>query len=147
MQNIAPNKAILALQYVIYGLWPSTLWAASITLDQSLREVPGLAWIMVMLLATVSSLAALLSKLKDETPPRLGFFVASHMVGSWLAGMLAFFACEGFEVHDFIEVIIIATAAYAGAQLVDRFALGLTNRVVGEVEGGVSAPKAGEKPE
>lgn len=146
MLKIAHNRTLVAIQAIIYTLWPSTIWAAQITLGSSVAAVPALAWLMVFILSTVSSLAALLSKLRTETPPRLGMFVAAHVLGSWVAGVLLFFVGEAFDMHDFLEVGVIALGSYAGAQLMDRWAVALTNRIVDQTERGQNAAKADPKP-
>ena len=128
-------RVVLALQAVVYLLWPPVIWAATITLDQSLGKVTVLVWAMVLVLSTVSALAALLNRLKQSVPPRLGFFVSSHMLGSWLSGVLMFLIGEAFDIHDFVEVVIIVVGSYGGANLIDRWAVSLANRVANETEG------------
>ena len=144
------KRCLLAIQAFIYILWPSTVFAAQVTLSTSLSGVPAAAWIMVFILSTVSSLAALLSRLKVDTPPRFPLFVASHVIGSWLAGLLCFLATqavkETYGLHDFVSVVIIAIASYAGAQLMDRASSAFTNRVASQLETGAYVPTADQKP-
>ena len=120
-----------ALRLVMWVLWPATTWATSITLDATLRSVPLLAWLMVCILSTVAGLAALLAKMRDETPPRVVVFVGAHMLGSWLAGLLLFFAGEAGDINDFVEAVSIALGSYAGARLMDRWADKFTDKVSG----------------
>lgn len=115
------GKRLLAIKCVVYTLWPMSAWATAITLDRTVAAVPWLAWLMVLLLSTVSGLAALLSRLRQEMPARMWVFVAAHMLGSVLAGLLTFFAAEGADVNDFAEAVVIGLAAYAGAKLMDRW--------------------------
>lgn len=145
MLTTAHKRTLQAVQAIIYILWPCTAFAAQVTLATSVASVPGLAWAMVFILSTVASLAALLNRLKESTPPRLGAFVASHLLGSWLAGVLLFFAGEAFDLHDFFEVGLIALGSYAGAQLMDKWAQAFTNRIVSETEKGSYAPKASQE--
>lgn len=151
MLTITHKKTLIAVQAILYALWPTTIWAARITLGESLSTVPLLAWLMVFILSTVSSLAALLNRLKVDTPPRLPLFVASHVVGSWLAGCLVFFAAEAldesWDLHDMIEAVAIALGSYAGARLMDRWADSFVNRVAGETERGNYGTKSAAKPE
>lgn len=142
MLTITHKRSLLAIQAIIYLLWPTTLWAAQITISTSLASVPVAAWLMVFILSTVSSLAALLSKLKESTPSRLGIFVASHMLGSWLAGLLVFLVAEGIDWPDFFEVVAIALASYAGAQLMDRASAAFVNRTAGQLEQGAYESQA-----
>lgn len=120
---------LLAVKMLVYGLlWPVTCWATAITLGETMRTVPTLAWLMVLVLSAVSGLAALLSRLRDQAPERLTLFVVSHMLGSLVAGLLVFFICEGADINDFTEAVAIALAAYAGAKLIDRLSDKFTER-------------------
>ena len=112
---------LLAIKAIVYTLWPITAWATAITLGETMSGVPLLAWLMVSVLSTVSGLAALLSRLRDDTPPRLLVFVVSHMLGSIVSGFVVFLACEGANLDDFVEAVSIALAGYAGAKLMDRW--------------------------
>lgn len=126
------NKALRAVQLVVYLLWAPTAWATNITLGSTLVGVPPLAWLMVIILSTVSGLAALLNRLKVDTPPRLAFFLSAHMVGCWLAGILIFLASEVMSppgTHDFIKIIAIVLGSYGGAQLMDRWAAAFSDHV------------------
>lgn len=122
------RKWILAIKCIVYTLWPMSAWATAITLGETVAAVPSLAWLMVLVLSTVSGLAALLSRLRDEAPPRVAVFVLAHMLGSVLAGVLTFFATEGADVNDFAEAVAIGLAAYAGAKLMDRWSAKFVER-------------------
>jgi LydA holin phage, holin superfamily III len=126
---MVPIRVLWALKCVIYLLWPATAWATQITLGTTLMAVPALAWLMVFILATVSGLAALLNTLKTGLPKNWLVFVASHMAGSWLAGLLLFFAMEQVDADDLPEAITIALGAYAGARLIDRWSDMLVKKV------------------
>lgn len=151
MLTITHKRSLGAVQAVTWLLWSNVAYAAQVTLSGSLTNVPAAAWMMVFILSTVSSLAALLSRLKIDTPPRVGLFVASHVLGSWMAGLLCFLAVEAvgdtYVIHDFVEVILIALASYGGAQLMDRASTAFTNRVAGQLEQGAYGTPSGKKPE
>lgn len=151
MLTVMHKRSLRAVQVVTYLLWPSTLFAAQVTLSNSITGVPAAAWVMVFILSTVSSLAALLSRLKVDTPPRLAMFVASHVLGSWLAGLLSFLVAqavkETYGLHDFISVVVIALSSYAGAQLMDKASSALTNRVASQLEQGNYAAPSEKKPQ
>lgn len=51
-----------AITLITWILWPLSTWAASVTLGQSLGEVPLSAWVAVFVLSTVSGLLALLQR-------------------------------------------------------------------------------------
>lgn len=91
--------------------------------------VPGLAWVMVFILATVSGLAALLNALKAGLPRKWAIFVAAHLMGSWLAGLLIFFAMEQADVADMTEAVSIGLGSYAGARLMDKWSEFLIRKV------------------
>lgn len=151
MLTVMHKRSLWAIQVVIYLLWPSTIFAAQVTLSNSITGVPIAAWVMVFILSTVSSLAALLSRLKVDTPPRLALFVTSHVLGSWLAGLLSFLLAQAvkdtYGMHDFVSVVFIALSSYAGATLMDRASSALTNRVASQLEQGANVPTANQKPQ
>lgn len=120
---------LMAIKLIVYALWPTTVWAASITLGDTMRGVPLLAWLMVLIVSTLSGLAALLNRIKTDMPPRLGLYITAHMAGSLLAGLLAFLVGEQADLADMTEAVSIALAAYAGAALMDKWAARFTEKV------------------
>lgn len=127
--DMIPKQTLWALKLVVYLLWPVTAWATQITLADTLMAVPGLAWAMVFILATVSGLAALLNALKAGLPPKWAIFVAAHLMGSWLAGILVFFAMEQADIADMTEAVSIGLGSYAGARLMDKWSEFLIRKV------------------
>lgn len=125
----------LFLRKVLFGmlafLWTTTLaFAAGVTLDQTLS---GLTWLvagLVMLLSTLSGASALLWRVDKElrakapgTPlERPWLFVSANMVGSWLAGWLAFIMGEAGDINDWAELGGIVMAAFIGARFVEMMA-------------------------
>ena len=122
-------SALACLKGIVYLLWPATAWATGITLGTTLNDVPALAWVMVLILSTVSGLAALLNRLKTEMPARLVPFVAAHMLGSLVAGVLTFFISESSDIADMAEAVAIGLASYAGAALMDKWAAKFADKV------------------
>jgi peptidoglycan/LPS O-acetylase OafA/YrhL len=120
---------LMCLKAIVYLLWPTTVYAASITLGDTLHDVPLLAWLMVLIVSTLSGLAALLNRIKTDMPPNLALFVIAHMAGSLLAGGVAFLVGEQADVADMAEAVSIALAAYAGAALMDKWAAKFTDKV------------------
>jgi hypothetical protein len=117
-------------QILLFFAWAPVAYATTVTLNDTLSGVPPMAWAMVLVLSTISGLAALLNHLKEDTPERMLFFVLSRMIGSILSGVLTFFVLSGMGgVNDFFSVAIISIAAYAGVQLLDSAASGLATRV------------------
>ena len=75
----------MAVKMVTYLLMPATAWATSITLHESLIQVPLLSWLMVLVLSTVWGLAALLTRLRDATEVRRPWLFASAVQAARLA--------------------------------------------------------------
>lgn len=117
------------LQLILYALYVPTAWATAITVGDTFVGVPAQAWCMVVVLSGLSGLATLLSRLKDDTPPRLPLYVASHMLGSLLPGLVMFFICEARDWGDLEEVAAITLAAWAGAAVMDKLADGFVRRI------------------
>ena len=74
-------------------------------------------------------LAALLNALKAGLPLKWAIFVAAHLMGSWLAGLLIFFAMEQADVADMTEAVSIGLGSYAGARLMDKWSEFLIRKV------------------
>ena len=123
------TSVLMCLKGIVYLLWPTTVFAASITLGDTLHNVPLLAWLMVVIVSTLSGLAALLNRIKADMPPRLVLFVLAHMGGSLLAGVLTFWVSEAADIADMAEAVSIALAAYAGAALMDKWAAKFVEKV------------------
>ena len=126
-----PVSLLWCLKAIVYLLWPTTAWATAITLGTTMAEVPLLAWLMVVILSTVSGLAALLNRIKVDMPVRLAPFACAHMLGSLVAGVLVFLVCEQADAPDMVEAVSIALAAYAGAALMDKWAARFADKVGG----------------
>jgi hypothetical protein len=120
-----------AARLTILLLWPMTCWATSVTLGAEMAAVPLLAWMMVAILSLVSGLVALLTRWREVEPAKPVLFAASHMLGSGLSGLLAFFLCEDANVADFPEAAVIAVAAFAGARLIEAAAARMVAKVGG----------------
>lgn len=120
---------LICIKTIVYMLWPTAVFAASITLGDTLHEVPLLAWLMVLIVSTLSGLAALLNRIKNDMPQNLALFVIAHMAGSLLAGLLTFLACEQADLADMAEAVSIALAAYAGAALMDKWAAKFADKI------------------
>lgn len=116
------TSVLRLIQIIVYVLWPASVWAAGIGLNEALHGVPFFAWLMVLIISTLAGLAALLNRLVDSTPPRLVVFVAAHMVSSVLAGVMMFFIGERADLDGMTEAISIGLCAYAGAAALDKFA-------------------------
>lgn len=121
------NYLLTVMRCMLLGLWIPTLAIAStITLDKTLEGITWPTLIIVFALSTMSGATALLQRIdrelresKDKTLPRPTLFAAAHMLGSWLAGALAFLICEGQDANDWVELGIIIVASFAGAKFIE----------------------------
>lgn len=116
------KRALFFLKIIIYVLWPATVWASGLALNDAMKSVPMFAWLTVFIISMLAGLAALLNRLRDEMPQRLGLFIGAHMVSSLLAGVLTFFIGERAALDGMTEAISVALAAYAGAAALDKMA-------------------------
>lgn len=137
------SKAFKVVSYLTtMFLWPATTYAASVTLGQTLEQIPALAWAVVFGLSLVSGMVSLLQRIKDEmkTPEgeialkrSLRWYLAAHVLGAVFVGLLAFLFAEGVELRDFFEAIFIAAMSWGGARVMDKLADGLTDGIVNRV--------------
>lgn len=130
------------LHLTVALLWPATTWAASVTLGQTLEQIPAIAWFVVFGLSFVSGLVSLLQRIKDEMKTPEGeaalkrtwrWYLTAHMMGALFVGLLAFLFAEGAELRDFFEAIFIAAMSWGGARVMDKLADGLTDGIVNRV--------------
>lgn len=122
------TRILIFLKGIIYVLWPATVWASGLALNDAMKAVPLFAWLTVFVISMLAGLAALLNRLRDEMPPRLGLFIGAHMVSSLLAGVLTFFISERADLDGMTEAISVALAAYAGAAALDKLAAKFIDR-------------------
>lgn len=132
----------LAFHLTVALLWPATTYAASVTLSQTLGDVPAVAWAVVSALSIVSGMVSLLSRVKEEMRTPEGeaslkrtwrWYLTAHMLGALFVGLMAFLLAEGADVKDFYEALLIATASWGGARVMDKMADGLTDGVINRV--------------
>lgn len=121
--------AILTMKLALMCLWPGVVFAASITLSATINQLTPGVYAIVFALSTLAGATALVMRIDRElraTPgqplPRPYLFVASHMLGSWTAGVLAFFMCESQNVGDWAELIVIVLSAFTGAKSIEAVA-------------------------
>lgn len=112
-------------------LWTPTLAMAAmaVTLQKTLSDVPGLVLLIVAGLSTLSGATALVMRIDRELRDKPGttllnpaLFVSAHMLGSWLAGALAFIIAEGQNFNDWAELGFVITASFTGAKFIETIA-------------------------
>jgi len=117
----------VVLRCMLVALWlPTIAFASTVTLDKTLEGITLPTLIIVFVLSSLSGATALLQRIDRElresvtkTLPRPTLFAAAHMLGSWLAGCLAFLLCENQDANDWLELGIIVAASFAGAKFIE----------------------------
>ncbi len=106
--------------------WPATLFAAQ-SLQSAIVGVSWVTWLLLAVLSTLSGVTALLWRLadmrKDETMPvprRLPLLIASQMLCSWLAGILAFVIAMHLEIPEWWMCASIIIASFSGSRFIDK---------------------------
>ncbi|GAA4321726.1 hypothetical protein GCM10023144_01160 [Pigmentiphaga soli] len=117
LQLIARTRTILLL------LWPVTVHAAAMTFGEAMEQVTGFEWVAVAVLSTLAGATALLIKISgmaNEDPPvsvhNMPLLIGAHMCGSWLAGLMTFFAAKHLEWGPMLVALSIPAVAFGGAR-------------------------------
>jgi hypothetical protein len=116
---------IAVLKIMLIMLWPiSVIAAAAIPTDPF--GISGLQVLVMSIISTLSGLTALTIRIDSELKqnqmeklPRPRLFITSHMLGSWLAGVLAFSLSQQGGVGVWGEIIAITVASFSGARFVE----------------------------
>jgi hypothetical protein len=116
---------IAVLKLILMMLWPVSVMAAASAPVEPFG-ISGMQVLVMSVISTLSGLTALtiridaeLKKIESETLPRPRLFVSSHMLGSWLAGVLAFSLAEQSNVGIWAEIIAVTVASFSGARFVE----------------------------
>ena len=117
----------IVLRSLLISLWiPAIAFASTVTLDQTLHGITLPTLIIIFVLSSLSGATALLQRIDRELResqnkklPRPALFAAAHMLGSWMAGCLAFLLCENQNANDWLELGIIVAASFAGAKFIE----------------------------
>lgn len=119
------KQLLVACKVTLAVLWPASAWAASISFGDDLSRIPMLSVLATVILSTVLGATALLHWMVDqynqaEKIPRLGLQVASRMLSSNAAGLLAFMALESSDIATGYKAGAIMLAAFGGAVTIQR---------------------------
>ena len=117
----------VVLKCLLISLWvPAIAFASTVTLDETLEGLTLPTLIIIFVLSSLSGATALLQRIDRELResqtkklPRPTLFAAAHMLGSWMAGCLAFLLCENQNANDWLELGIIVAASFAGAKFIE----------------------------
>lgn len=127
----------LLLRILLIGkvaLWPT--WALAATaaaqasLGQAVGEITTLEWIIVVALISLGGLASVLQKISDianearersapmPSAASLALTVATHFVGSWLAGLMAFFYAQHRDMAGFYTALFVPAMSFLSIKAV-----------------------------
>ncbi len=116
------RSVLISLKILAGILWPATTYAAAMSFGEDLAKVPPIGLLLVFILSLVSGIVSLLNGWKVEKPQSPATAAVGHLLGSQLAGWLAFFGAMSQELGDFPAAGAIAVAAYCGARFIDAAA-------------------------
>ncbi len=123
------NRYIFGLvKLLLFLLWPLSVSAAIVTGTVDPFIGITMMHILVMfIISTLSGLTALtiridseLKKLSSDNLPRPKLFVSSHMLGCWLAGVLAVAISENNSFGIWAQMTIVIAASFTGAKFVEK---------------------------
>lgn len=117
------------LKITLILLWPVTV-SAAIALNSSnnpFESISGMHVLVMCALSTLSGVTALtlridseLRRAKNKNLPRPILFASSHMLGSWLAGVLAFAISQHSEFGIWAQITAVIIASFTGAKFVEK---------------------------
>lgn len=125
---MALRYVLVVLKLVIAILWPITVSAAVVTgaVDPFIG-ITGMHVLVLSIISTLSGLTALtiridseLKKVGNESLPRPTLFVSSHMLGSWLAGVLAVAVSQINNYTVWAQISVVIAASFSGAKFVEK---------------------------
>jgi cell shape-determining protein MreD len=119
---------LVILKLVIALLWPITVSAAVVTgAVDPFTGITGMHVLVLSIISTLSGLTALtiridseLKQAENSTLSRPTLFVSSHMLGSWLAGVLAVAVSQINNYSVWSQISIVIAASFSGARFVER---------------------------
>lgn len=116
------------IKLIIFLLWPITVSAAVVTggIDP-FGDITGMHVIVMSAISTLSGLTALtiridveLRRAKEKTLQQPILFVSSHMLGSWLAGILSIAISQINSFGIWAQIMLIIVASFSGAKFVEK---------------------------
>jgi hypothetical protein len=125
---MTPWHALAVLKLVLFMLWPITVSAAVATgTVDPFVGITGMHVLVLSVISTLSGLTALtiridseLKKFKSNQLPRPKLFVASHMLGSWLAGILGVVISQQNEFTVWTQIALVIVASFMGAKFIEK---------------------------
>lgn len=119
---------LVILKMVIAMLWPITVSAAVVTgAIDPFTGITGMHVLVLSIISTLSGLTALtiridseLKQAENKTLTRPTLFVSSHMLGSWLAGVLAVAVSQINSYSVWSQITVVIAASFSGAKFVEK---------------------------
>jgi hypothetical protein len=113
---------------MVFLLWPLTVTAAvGVGVTDQFVGITAIHVLVMLVISTLSGLTALtirvdseLKKLKNNKLPRPRLFVSSHMLGSWLAGVLSVAIAQQNNFGIWAQISIVIAASFTGAKFVEK---------------------------
>lgn len=132
----AAMKAFARLKLFVLLLWPASLWAAPMVIEQSFDSVPGVAWLVAAGLSTLGGVTAFMYRLAQrfenpESPPIKHLWLQwfSQMLCSWFAGSIVFLLGLHWEWPLFLVAACVAIGSFGGAKVVQELSERLVNKI------------------
>ncbi len=120
-------QVITIVKLIIFLLWPITLSAAALSVNDPFNSITGMHILIMTAISTLSGVTALTLRIDNELKiqktanlPRPILFVSSHMLGSWLAGILAFALSQHNEFTVWWQISFVIVASFSGAKFVEK---------------------------
>lgn len=122
-------------------MWPLSVSAAVVA--GAIDPFVGITILHVLVMIVISTLSGLtaltirmdseLKKYKNKDLPRPKLFVSSHMLGSWLAGVLAVSIAQQNNFSIWSQISIVIAASFTGAKFVEKVSEIYVGKVTNEV--------------
>lgn len=120
-------------------MWPLSVAAATVT--GTIDPFVGITTIHILVMLVISTLSGLTaltlridSELKNQNIdklPRPRLFVSSHMMGCWLAGVLAVSISQINSFSIWNQIIVVIVASFTGAKFVEK----ISEMYIGKITG------------
>lgn len=122
---------LIAVKGVFWLLWPTAVYAATVT--SALSEIDGRALLTTLLLSLLAGVTGMLARLKLEYDSKvevhnLWLFVLSNISGAFVAGLIAWFLAEWVKFPASVQAVTIMLAAYGGTWVIERLTKGLFDK-------------------
>lgn len=120
---------IVCLRTLLVFMWTPAVLATSMLVLDGAITIPLAMLVLAMLVASLSGTTALvlridseLRKSPDAKLPRPWLFASAHMLGSWLAGTLAFILSQQWKSDVWVTLGLVLVASFMGAKFIEAIA-------------------------